>query len=51
MEKKVLKAKCIFCGKEVYSLYQGQLNHNIKVHELSCVARNREKKMKGGEEI
>jgi hypothetical protein len=36
MANKVLKAKCIHCGKEVFSLYDGQLKYNIAAHELSC---------------
>lgn len=33
---KVMKAKCIHCGKEIYSLYKGQLEYNLKAHEISC---------------
>lgn len=34
--EKPLKAKCRFCGKEIFSLYKSQLDYNHKAHELSC---------------
>ena len=33
---KILKAKCQYCGKEITSMYQKQLDYNLKAHELSC---------------
>lgn len=36
MEKNILEAKCRYCGKVVYSMYEGQLKYNIQAHELSC---------------
>jgi len=33
---KILKAKCQYCGKEIESMYQKQLDYNLKAHELSC---------------
>ncbi len=39
MVEKILKAKCRYCGKEVYSLYRSQLDYNIKAHEISCPKR------------
>jgi hypothetical protein len=33
---KILKAKCQYCGKEITSIYQKQLDYNLKAHELSC---------------
>lgn len=33
---KLLEAKCKYCGKEINSLYQKQLDYNLKAHELSC---------------
>jgi len=32
----ILKAKCKHCGKEITSMYEGQLDYNLKAHELSC---------------
>ena len=33
---KILKAECQYCGKEITSMYQKQLDYNIKAHEISC---------------
>jgi hypothetical protein len=33
---KLLKAKCQYCKKELISLYQKQLDYNLKAHEISC---------------
>jgi len=33
---KVLKKKCQYCKKEFTSLYEKQLNYNVKAHEISC---------------
>lgn len=38
-----LKASCIYCGKEVFSLYKKQLEHNIDEHERSCPIGQKEK--------
>lgn len=43
-EKKIMTAQCIFCGKEVFSMYEGQLTHNIKMHEQYCKERFKEEK-------
>ena len=34
--KKLLKARCIHCNKEIYSIYKKQLIHNKNVHEQWC---------------
>lgn len=34
MEHKILTYKCKVCGKEIKSLYQKQLDMNIKQHEI-----------------
>ncbi len=34
--KKPLKAKCQYCKKEITSMYQKQLDYNLKAHELAC---------------
>lgn len=37
MEKQtILKARCSKCGKEFTSLYEKQLDYNLKAHELTC---------------
>lgn len=38
---KKLKANCIHCGKQVFSLYKKQLNYNIQAHEISCPKRTK----------
>lgn len=42
MVKEILKARCIYCGKEVFSLYKKQLDYNVKAHEISCPERKEE---------
>ncbi len=32
----ILTKKCKYCGKEITSMYEKQLEQNLKVHELSC---------------
>lgn len=32
----ILKDKCKYCDKEISSMYQKQLDYNLKAHELSC---------------
>ena len=39
MSKEVLTAKCVYCGKVVYSLYDKQLKHMIEEHEKYCSER------------
>lgn len=39
---KLLKAKCQHCGKELTSLYQKQLDYNLKAHEISCEKKQEE---------
>ena len=41
MKTKPLKARCRYCKKEMISLYQNQLNQFIKVHELTCLEKNK----------
>jgi len=43
-EQKKLHAPCRFCNKRVYSYYENQLKHNLKVHEDWCPERKEEKK-------
>ncbi len=45
---KILKAKCCWCGKEISSLYENQLNYNLQAHEISC--KKNPKNKKGEEE-
>lgn len=33
---KILKAKCQYCKKEITSMYQNQLDYNLKAHEIAC---------------
>ena len=40
---KLLTAKCQYCGKEITSLYQKQLDYNLKAHELSCEKKQEKK--------
>lgn len=40
---KLLKAKCQYCEKELTSLYQKQLDYNLKAHEISCEKKQEEK--------
>ena len=40
----VLKKKCQHCGKEITSLYEKQLDYNLKAHELACEKKNENKK-------
>ena len=46
MEQKVLKASCVHCGKEVFSIYRRQLEYNINAHELSCIQKQIDSKTK-----
>lgn len=46
MVEKILRAKCRYCGKKVFSLYEGQLKYNIQAHEISCPERKKDKKIK-----
>lgn len=46
MFDKELKASCVYCGRIVFSFYQKQLDYNIAAHELSCVRRSIDKKLK-----
>jgi len=41
---KILTKKCKFCGKELTSMYQKQLDYNMKVHEMSCEIKRGETK-------
>lgn len=45
-QKKLLKAKCKYCKKEIFSLYENQLKHNVEVHEVYCPIRIKEEKGK-----
>jgi len=36
MNNKILMKQCKKCGKEITSLYQKQLDFNLKAHELTC---------------
>lgn len=36
MEQKILKKKCQYCKKEISSMYEKQLDYNLKAHELTC---------------
>jgi len=36
MINKILKKKCKYCNKEITSMYEKQLDYNLKAHELSC---------------
>ncbi len=44
----VLKKKCQYCGKEITSLYEKQLNYNVKAHEIACKKNPDNKSDKGG---
>lgn len=44
MAKELLSWTCPKCGKVITSLYQRQLDQNVKQHELSCVQKDAEKK-------
>jgi len=41
---KILTKKCKYCGKELTSMYQKQLDYNMKVHEMSCEIKRGETK-------
>jgi len=34
--QKILKKKCQYCGKEISSMYENQLNYNLNAHEFAC---------------
>jgi len=41
-----LKKKCQYCGKEIISLYEKQLNYNLQAHEISCSKNPKNKEIK-----
>lgn len=46
MTREMLKANCSYCGKEVFSLYESQLKHNLEIHETWCPIRQKEERDK-----
>jgi len=40
-----LKKECKYCGKEIVSLYEKQLNYNLQSHEIAC-SKNPKNKVK-----
>lgn len=42
--EKVLTKKCPYCGKEISSMYESQLEYNYQAHVLSCKKKKGEKK-------
>ena len=36
MINKIFTKKCQYCGREIQSLYETQLNSNLEIHEINC---------------
>lgn len=47
---KVLTAHCRKCNKPVYSLYEGQLTHNLEQHEKNCSFKTKTSRDSSGSE-
>jgi len=49
--KNILKKKCPYCGKVIYSLYPTQLEYNYTAHVVTCSnnpANDKEEKSQNG---